>query len=260
MSFIENLFSLKNKVAIITGAASGIGQHAALIYAQAGAQVVIVDINVAGLNQTAQNLKALGFDAIVQAIDITNEDQVNGAVTETIKKFGHIDILLNCAAIIKYQSFLSIELQDWQNTFNVDLIGTWLMAKTVINHMIEKKITGSIINIASSLAYRTQKDLVVYNTIKAGVAHFTKTMGAELVEHNIRINAIAPGFTLTNMIKEFLASDDGKHAIQSVPFKRAAELDELNGVLLLLASNASSYISGTLIKVDGGLAFDSIEI
>ncbi|CAM2754023.1 acetyoacetyl CoA reductase [Legionella steigerwaltii] len=260
MLYLEKLFSVEDKSVLITGAASGLGQHCSALFARLGSKVAYADINSKGLNETESVIKTSKHHPIKLHLDITDEKKVEQAVVQVTETFGCIDVLINCAAVIDYRPFMEVTQSIWNKTFQVDLLGTWIVSKAVATSMINKKVAGSIINLSSSLYHRTQKDLIPYNSIKAAIAHMTKSMGLELLEHNIRVNAVAPGFMKTKMVAEFLKTEDGKKAIKSVPYKRAAELEELDGCILLLASNASSYMSGTIIKVDGGLAFNHIEI
>ncbi|HLD17041.1 MAG TPA: SDR family oxidoreductase [Coxiellaceae bacterium] len=260
MSYLDTLFSVANKTIFITGAGSGLAQHCAVLFAKLGSHVVFVDINQDGLNETEEQIKPYSSNYLKLKLDVTDEQAVQNAVAAAIKTFGQIDILLNCAAVIDYVPWNQVTENEWNRNYKVDLLGSWFTCKAVAESMIAKKIPGSIINIASSLCHRTQKDLIPYNTVKAAVAHMTRSLGLELTPYNIRVNALAPGFMKTKMVEEFLKTQNGEKAVKSVPFKRAANLTEIEGVILLLASNASSYMSGSVIRIDGGLSFNEIVI
>ncbi len=260
MDYYQTLFNVQDKVVFITGAGSGLGQHCAQLFAKLGATIIYADINTQGLQQTTNFINQHSCQSLALTLDVTSESAVKQAVSQIVAKYDHIDVLLNCAAIIDYLPFNEVTQEIWDRTYQVDLLGSWFCAKAVAQSMIEKNIAGSIINMASSLCHRTQKDLIPYNSIKAAVAHMTKSLGLELVSYNIRVNALAPGFMLTNMVEEFLKTDDGKKAVKTVPMQRAAKLQEIEGVILLLASQASSYMSGATIQIDGGLSFNHIEI
>lgn len=259
MSYIENLFSVKEKVVFITGAGSGLGQHCAALFSKLGSNVAYSDINLQSLEETELLLENKQQHLKLQ-LDIREESKVQDAIAKTIKKFGHVDILINSAAVIDYAPWTEVTTAIWNKTYETDLLGSWLVSKAVATTMVKQKIKGTIINISSSLYCRTQKDLIPYNSIKAAVAHMTRSLGLELTPYNIRVNAIAPGFMKTKMVADFLQTADGKRAIKSVPLQRAADLKEIEGLILLLASDASSYMSGSIIKMDGGLAFNHIEI
>lgn len=258
--YIEQLFSVSNKTIVITGAGSGLGQHCVELFSKLGSNVAYIDINLNGLNETESKISQYKNKTLKIQTDVTDETAVKNAIDKIINTFNKIDVLINCAAIIDYVPMMKVTREIWDKTYNVDLLGTWFMCKAVAATMIEKKVAGSIINLASSLCHRTQIDLIPYNSIKAAIAHMTRSMGLELVDHHIRVNALAPGFIKTKMVEDFLKTDDGKKSLNNVPFKRAANLSEIEGIILLLASDASSYMSGSVIMIDGGLAFNGIPI
>jgi len=154
---------------------------------------------------------------------------------------------------------LDVTEQEWDRLVAVNLKGIWLMSQAVARHMVEQRITGSIINISSADSHRAQKNLTPYAATKAAVNHLTRNMSYELAKHGVRINVLAPGGMLTNMVKDFLKTPDGQAAVWTVPFKRFAELHELDGPLLLLASQASSYMTGSVLTVDGGLSCNALQ-
>lgn len=260
MRHLEQIFSIKGKTAFITGAGSGLGQHTAILFAKLGAQVVITDVNEQGLQETATAIEAASGQVLSLVMDVRRQESVKTCVAQAVEHFDHIDIVLNCAAVIYYEPFLATSQENWDQNYEVDLRGSWFVCREIAEHMMQRNIKGSMINLASSLCHRTQKDLTPYNAIKAGVAHMSRSMALELMEHGIRVNAVAPGFIATNMVKAFLETDDGKKAVTSVPMKRAADLSELEGLMVFLASNASSYMSGSLLMIDGGLAYNEILI
>lgn len=254
MSYLEDLFSLKGKTAIITGAASGLGQHCVQVLAKAGANVALFDLNKNGLRETAKMTEGTGAKVLEMEIDVTQLQQVEQGVAQTIKEFGQINILVNCAGILIIKPALDNTEADWDSVFDVNIKGTWLMCQTVAKHMVDKEIKGSIINISSADSHCVQKDMVPYSATKAAMNHLTRGLSYELSRHNIRVNTIAPGGMLTNMVKDFLKTPGGQNAVWTVPFKRFAELNELDGTLLLVASDASSYMTGSTVTIDGGLS------
>ena len=254
MSYLEELFSLKDKNAIVTGAASGLGQQCAQVLAKAGARVALADKNAEGLHITTQLIKEFDGESVSITVDIRNKQSITTAVETAISSFHHIHILVNCAGIAYWKNMFEISETDWDNTLDTNLKGSWLMAQCVAKHMTEHQIKGSIVNISSATSTRAQKDLTHYSTSKAGVNHLTRNMSYELAGYGIRVNALEPGGMKTAMVEEFLKTPDGQRVQQCIPLKRMAELHELDGSLLLLASDASSYMTGSVVAVDGGLS------
>lgn len=259
MPFLKSLFTLEGKNAIVTGAASGLGQHCAETLARAGARVALLDINQDGLAKTAARIKKIGGQSVSQVVDISQTKAVDAGVGEVIEAFGAIHVLVNSAGVALWRPVLKVTEKEWDLLLDVDLKGTWLMCQAVAKHMIAHKIHGSLINISSATSHRPQPNLVPYATAKAGVNHLSRALAAELAPYGIRVNSLAPGGIMTNMVREFLKTPDGKAAVASVPLKRFAEVEEYNGPLLLLASDASSYMTGAVIMVDGGLACAALQ-
>lgn len=258
MSYIDDLFSLEGKRAVVTGAASGLGRQCAQVLAKAGAHVALFDINAEGLQETARLIGKTGAECIQVQMDVSQLPQVANGIDQAIAVFGHIDILVNCAGIILIKPALETTEQEWDRIFEVNVKGTWLMCQTVAKHMVAKGIKGSIINISSADSHRTQKDMTPYCATKASVNHLTRSLSYELAPYGIRVNVIAPGGMLTNMVKEFLQTPGGQNAVWGTPLKRFAEMNELDGTLLLVASDASSYMTGSVVTIDGGLSSNTI--
>jgi NAD(P)-dependent dehydrogenase (short-subunit alcohol dehydrogenase family) len=259
MSFAHSLFSLEGKNAVVTGAASGLGRHCAATLAQAAAAVALLDVNAVGLTEAAAEVAALGGRALPLEADVTDAGAVGRTVARVAEGLGPIHILLNCAGIALWKSALEVTEAEWDRLIAVDLKGTWLMAQAVARHMIARRVPGSIINVSSVDSHRVQLNLAPYCAAKAGVNHLTRALAYELAPHRIRVNTLAPGGMLTAMVKEFLETPDGRAAVWTVPFKRFAELHELDGPLLLLASDASGYMTGSVLTVDGGLACSALQ-
>lgn len=258
MSYIEDLFSLKGKNAVVTGAASGLGQQCTQVLAKAGANVALFDLNELGMHETIQMIGEIGVKLLSVKVDVSQLEQIERGIHQAIAAFEHIDILVNSAGIILVKPALETTEQDWDRVFDINIKGTWLMCQTIAKHMVEKKVKGSIINISSADSHRTQKDMTPYGASKAAVNHLTRSLSYELVPYGIRVNAIAPGGMLTNMVKEFLQTPGGQNAVWGTPFKRFAEMSELDGTLLLVASDASNYMTGSVVTIDGGLSCNTI--
>ncbi len=259
MSFLKSLFTLEGKNAVVTGAASGLGRHCAETLAQAGAGVALLDINQDGLAETAARIEPIGVQLLTKVVDISRTKDVEAGVAEAVEAFGDIHVLVNSAGVALWRPALEVKEEEWDLLINVDLKGTWLMCQTVAKHMVANKISGSLINISSATSHRPQPNLVPYATAKAGVNNLSRALAAELAQYGIRVNSLAPGGMLTSMVREFLKTPDGRAAVASVPLKRFADVKELNGPLLLLASDASSYMTGAVMMVDGGLACAALQ-
>lgn len=256
-----SLFSLVNQVAIVTGAAGGLGQQLVNILLDAGANVILVDIDEKKLKQFAHVIDPQNQKTLVQTCDITRKENVINLIDAVHKKFGKIDILVNCAGVLGADSFMfEVKENEWDNVININLKATWMVSTEVSRYMIKHAIKGKIINISSSLGLRSQLKRIAYATSKAGVEHLTRNMAMELVQHNIRVNCLAPGWLNSDMVKEILNGPDGDKWRKTIPMRRAAEPHELAGSLLLLASDASSYMTGNIVRVDGGYAYCGIEL
>jgi NAD(P)-dependent dehydrogenase (short-subunit alcohol dehydrogenase family) len=250
VSYLESLFSLRGKKALVTGAASGLGRRCAFVLAQAGARVALVDVNEAGLAETAATID----QALALPADVTRSDEVGRMLTSAVEALGQIDIAVTCAGVALWKPALEVREEQFDRVFAVNVRGTWLVAQAVARHMVDRGIRGSIITISSADSHRTQKNLAPYCGTKAAVNHLTRILAAELAPHGVRVNVLAPGGMLTPMVEQFLHTPDGQAAVWAVPFKRFAELTELDGPLLLPASDASSYMTGSVLTADGGLS------
>lgn len=255
---INDLFSLKGKTALVTGASSGIGQHFALTLARAGADVVLAARRVDNCQQTAEEITALGRRATAVALDVTNSDNVKAVVAAASDELGPITILCNNAGIVVTKPFLEQQDEDWDSVLDTNLRGAYLVAQAVAKHMAEHAQGGSIINTVSMYSFRVAKQLSGYVTSKAALMQLTRAMAVELAVHNIRVNAIAPGYILTDFNRDFFASDAGKALIKRIPQRQVGEIKDLDGALLLLASEAGRYMTGSAICVDGGHSINPV--
>ncbi len=262
------LEELKDKVAIITGAGSGIGRALAKGFAEYGAKVVIVDISLDNALETKDIVERCGGTSIALKCDVSNEQDVINMVKETIKQFNTVDILINGAGIINKIRVPVIELsvEDWDNVMNVNLRGTLLLSKHVGRVLCEKR-DGAIINISSVAGKSPRMKSAPYSTSKAAVIHLTKILALEMAEYNVRVNAVCPGSTLTPMfegdkkrnnnttLEESMAATiegDFKQFRMGIPLKRVAELEDQVNATLFLATSMSRHITGQMLFVDGG--------
>lgn len=249
------MFDLKNKVAIITGARRGMGRTHALILAKAGAKVVVSDIS---LEDCERVVKEINGDAIAVKCDISKKKEVDDLIKKTIKEFGKIDILVNNAGIFPFKPFLEIEEEDFEKVIDVNLKGYFLCTQAAVkeiqkNQPDEKGQRGSIINIASVAALMGFSGLTHYCASKGGIVAMSKALALELAPLGIRINNIDPGAIDTPGASVAEMTEEQKKAMVSlIPMKRQGVDEEISNVVLFLASDASSYMTGSTIVVDGG--------
>jgi dehydrogenase/reductase SDR family protein 4 len=245
--------SLKNKVALITGASRGIGQAAAIGMAQAGADLAIASRKLPDLEKVASEIQKIGRKCLPIATHAGKIEEINALVKKAVEEFGRIDILVNNAATNPTMaSALDIDDRAWDAIMNLNLKGLFFLSQAVAKVMKEKG-GGKIINIAS-IAGITPDILPVYSISKAGVIMATKVMAQQWAQYNIRVNAVAPGLTKTRFSEALWKNDDIlKMAMSRTPMARPAEPEEMVGTIIYLASDASSYVTGQVIAVDGGV-------
>jgi NAD(P)-dependent dehydrogenase (short-subunit alcohol dehydrogenase family) len=248
----QNPFALTDKVAIVTGASSGLGSHFAITLARAGAKVAIAARRTEKLKELAAEIEAFDGRAFPVTLDVTDAASVREGVAAAETELGPIGILVNNAGVTGTAPLLETEETMWDRVVNVDLRGAWLMAQEVARHMVRLGHGGSIINIGSILGIRAVSQVPAYSSAKAAIHHLTRAMAVELARHGIRVNAIAPGYIETDLNREFLQSAAGQALLKRNPQRRAGVAADLDGILLLLASDRSAYMTGTVIAVDGG--------
>ena len=241
----------KNKVVIVTGSSRGIGKATAILFAKEGAKVVVND---SLLNDEAKSvvseIKKLGSDAIAVKCDVSDEIQVKQMVEKTIKTFGKIDILVNNAGVVFDTIFKEKTVKQWKKTLEVNLIGTFICSKYVAKYMIKQK-NGIIVNVSSTNGINSlSPDCMDYDASKAGVINPTKNLANELAP-TIRVNSVAPGWVETSMNKD-LPQEFIDEETKNIYLKRFAKPKEIAKSILFLASDDASYITGSILKVDGG--------
>ncbi len=243
------MFNLSGRVAIVTGASRGLGKAMALGLAEAGANVVAADILDA--SQTAKEIEKLGRKSLSIKADVTKKADVVKMIEQAKKTFGRLDILVNNAGILRVGSPEKME-DDWYKVLDVNLNGQFLCAREAGKEMINQK-SGSIINIASIAGLSAFSGAVSYNVSKAGVIMMTKSLANEWGKHNIRVNAICPGVFATDMTNDMIKQKSFSDMIKAgVPLGRYAKPEELKGAVVFLSSDASSYVTGHALVVDGG--------
>jgi 3-oxoacyl-[acyl-carrier protein] reductase len=245
---------LKDKTAIITGAAGGIGRAVAELFAREGATLVLVDINKKSLENLAERLGPK-VKILSLAIDVSNEKQVRNVVEVTFKKFGKIDIMVNGAAICKMISISEIEVEEWDHVMAVNLRSVFLFCKEVFPYMKQKR-SGNIINIASAsgkiggIAAGAH-----YSASKAGVICFTKSMALNAAPYRINVNAVCPG-PITTEMTDVWGEEMNKNFAEKIPFKEYGQPEDVAEAILFLASGRSRYITGEILDVNGGMVMD----
>lgn len=255
--FVER-FKLDGRVALITGAGTGLGRQFALTLAEAGATVALAARRRSKLDETKGLVEEFGGKAICLELDVTDPLSVTNCVRETTSECGGLDILVNNAGIARQGFLTDMSLEDWDAVLDTNLKGVFMMAQAAVKTMIRAGTKGSIVNIASILGLRVSKALGSYIAAKAGVVHLTKAMALEWARHGIRVNAIAPGYFVTEINQDQF--EQGAHALveKAVPMARVGDLEEIGGPLLLLASDAGSYMTGSIVAVDGGHLISSL--
>jgi NAD(P)-dependent dehydrogenase (short-subunit alcohol dehydrogenase family) len=251
-------FDLSGRVAMVTGAGSGLGRHFALVLADAGANLVLCGRRQQPLEDTAKLIQSKGGSAIFTSLDVTDEDQIGKVFEEISAQTGTPEILINNAGVNRPSHATSVSANDWDAVVDTNLKGCFLVAKTCAARLMEEGKTGSIINVASILGLRAQKEVSPYMASKAGLIHLSRGLALEWANYGIRVNVLAPGFFHSEMADEYLDSPPGKKLMQNVPQKRAGQWNELNGPLMLLASDAGSYMTGSVLVADGGHSVNSL--
>lgn len=250
---VQQRFDLTGKTALVTGASSGLGAHFAHTLACAGARVVVTARRTERLDALVTTLQQAGHQALAVPMDVTDADSVNRAFEQVEQQWGVVDVLVNNAGIGDPVMFLNMTEGNWRSMIDTNLDGAWRVAHRASVAMAKAGQGGSIVNIASILGLRVGTALSHYAVAKAGVVQLTKATAMELARNHIRVNAIAPGYFRTEMNSDYFATQQGQDYIRSkVPMRRLGQLEELDGPLLLLASDAGSFITGTVINVDGG--------
>jgi NAD(P)-dependent dehydrogenase (short-subunit alcohol dehydrogenase family) len=269
MKYIKTLFNIENKVAVITGGSGVLGSAIASGLLRAGAKVVVLGTNLDKLQKSVNTLRKSGQEIIGIQCNVLDEKNIRKANSQILKKFNHLDILINAAgghipgAVVGIdQTIFDITIDDFEKVTRLNLFGTVLPTLIFGNSMADQGF-GSIINISSMATQRAISRAAGYSTAKAAVENFTRWLAVELAQkfgEGIRVNAIAPGFLLTDQNRRLLTNPDGsltergKTIINITPFRRFGNPEELIGTVLWLASNASKFITGAIIPVDGGFS------
>lgn len=251
---VFDLFRLDDKVAVITGGGRGLGQQIAQAYVEAGAKVVLCSRRVENCEYVKSEIEAAGGTALALQLDVTNPDSIAQVTAKTVETFGKIDILVNNSGTSWGADSLEMPLDAWMKVMQTNLTGTFFMSQSVGRQM-KKQGGGKIVNISSVAGLRGQDpeglDAIGYSASKGGVIALTRDMAVKWARYNINVNAIAPGFFLTKMTKDVLAHA-GDRVVANTPIKRIGGERDLQGAALFFASDASNYVTGQVLPVDGG--------
>lgn len=246
------LFDLSGEIALVTGASSGFGARFARVLAANGAKVVLVARRPAPLEGVLADIRDAGGEAVAVAADVTEAAGIARAFDEAERAFGTVTVLINNAGTAHAAKLVDETREGWARVMALNLDGVMFCAQEAARRMIAAGKGGSIVNIASVLGLRSQKAVSAYCTSKAGVLHLTRAMAMELAGRDIRVNALAPGYAVTELNRDYLASPAGQAMIPDIPMRRFGEEGDLDGPLLLLASEAGRWMTGSCVVVDGG--------
>lgn len=246
------MLSLEGKVAVVTGASRGIGKATALLFAQAGCNLLInYHANEKAALEAVSNAEKLGVKAKPFRADVSRKTQVDEMIRYTIAEFGGIDILVNNAGIWKYAAIEMMTPEQLRETLDSNLSGVFYVITAAVPHMIKRK-SGNIINISSTAGQRGEPFHSHYAASKGAIISLTKSLAAELAPHNIRVNCVAPGWVDTDMSHSSLVGEEREDILQKIPLGRAGTAEEIAGTILFLASDLATYINGEIINVNGG--------
>ena len=248
---ILDKFKLDGKVAVVTGASKGLGQAMAIGLAEAGADVALVARG--SMDETKQKIEAVGRKAIIITADLTSQDCIPGIVERTVSELGRLDILVNNAGIIRRAPIAEFSEKDWDDVINVNQKTLFFLCQAASNQMVKQGEGGKIINVASMLSFQGGIRVPSYTASKSAVMGLTRLMANELAEKGINVNAIAPGYMVTDNTAALQADPDrNRQILERIPAGRWGKVEDLQGACVFLASEAASYLQGYTIAVDGG--------
>ena len=250
--------SLQGRGALVTGASSGLGRAFAGMLARAGAAVALAARRRDSLEHVRHEIEQTGGKAVAVDMDVTNARSVAEGIREATKQLGRLDVLVNNAGVTLTKPFLDLDEAEWDRQLDTNLKGSFLVAQAAARVMREQDTGGAIVNIASILGLRVAGQIAAYLSSKAGIVHLTRGMALELARHRIRVNALCPGYIETDFNRAFFASYTGRALVKRIPQRRLGQAAELEGPLLLMCSDAGSYMTGAVLAVEGGHLVSSL--
>lgn len=248
---------LSGRSALVTGASSGLGRHFARVLARAGAEVIVAARRLDALQEVCNEIADQGGVARAVTLDVNDHASITEAIGAAASD-GGLDILINNAGVTVTKPVLDVSEEEWDRVVDTNLKGNFLVAQSAALTMKTRERGGVIVNIASILGLRVAGHVSPYVASKAGVVHLTKAMALELARYNIRVNALCPGYIETELNQDFFGSEAGQALIRRIPQRRLGQPSDLDGALLLLCSDAGSYITGSILAVDGGHLVSSL--
>ena len=252
VSMLNTEFNLEGKIALVTGASSGLGAHFCKILAERGAKVIVTGRREDKIKNVVSEIRKKKGEAISIPLDVTDNNSIKWCFDKVENTYGVVDIVSNNAGVAKPEKALSVDEESWDKVIDTNLKGVWLVSTEAARRMILKEVNGSIVNTSSIQGFRVAMDRASYAASKAAVIQLTKALALEWSEHKIRVNALCPGFFFTEMTENYFTSPKFSKYLSSLVPKRIGNIDEITAPFLLLASNAGSYVNGISIPVDGG--------
>ena len=243
---------LRGKVALVTGGSGGIGAHLASVLADAGARVGVAARREEQLADVVDAIANLGGTALAIRMDVTDPKSIDAAFAQAERELGPVNVLVNNAGIAVVQPALEADIEGWDRVIATNLRGPFLAAQACARRLVAQNAAGSIVNVGSIMGERVGGGLVSYAASKAGILHLTRALALEWARYGIRVNAIAPGFIETDINRGFFDTPSGEAVLKRIPQRRLGRLSDLDALVLLLASDASAYMTGAVIPIDGG--------